>query len=86
MSPIGDEDVKINLVRDTTWLIQKPQWGSNIHCISAANKDMSENIISHMLESRFESVIESLVTYLVLYSLLVLMVTFTGDIVQQKIV
>ena len=36
LSPNGEENTNINLVRDTTWLIQNPQWGSNLHWISAA--------------------------------------------------
>ena len=37
-SPNGEEEDEIDLVCDTTWLIQNPQWGFNLHWISAANK------------------------------------------------
>ena len=77
-SPNGEEDVNIDLVRDATWLIHKPQWGSNLHWISAANEEMSGNFISHLLDSGSDSLLESLGTYLVLDSLEVLLATFMG--------
>ena len=61
--------VKIELVHVTTWVIQNPQWRSNLHWISAANEEMSGNFISHLLDSGFDSVLESLVTYLGMDSL-----------------
>ena len=77
-SPIGEEDIEIDLVRDTTWLIQNPQWVSNIQWISAANEEMLENFISHLLDSVSDSVLEYLVVYLGLDSLEVLLMTFVG--------
>ena len=70
--------VKIELIHVTTWVIQNPQWRSNLHWISAANEEMSGNVISHLLDSGFDSVLESLGTYLGLDSLVVLLVTFFG--------
>ena len=69
LSPNGDEDVKFDLVCDTTWLIYNPQWGSNLRWISAVNEEISGNFISHLLDSGFESVLEYLGIYLVLDSL-----------------
>ena len=37
-SPNGEENIDMDLVRNTTLLIQNPRWGSNLHWISAANK------------------------------------------------
>ena len=56
----------------------EPPVGSNLHLISATNKEMSVNFISHLLDSGFDSVLKSLGTYLVLDSLEVLLVTFMG--------
>ena len=61
-SPNSEEDVKINLVCDTTWLIKNFQWGSNLHWISAVNEEILVNFISHLIDSGFRSVLESLGT------------------------
>ena len=55
--PNGEEDVEIDLVCAPTWLIQNPQWGYNLHWISAANKEMSGNFISHLLDCRLKSIL-----------------------------
>ena len=68
-SPNSEEEVEIDLVRDTTWLIQNPQWGSKLHWVSAANKEMSGNFISHLLDSGSDSVIKYLGMHLGLNSL-----------------
>ena len=36
--PNGEEDVEIESIFDTMWMIQNPQWVSNSYCISDANK------------------------------------------------
>ena len=41
-SPNGEDDVSIELVYDSTWLIQNPLWGSNLHWIFAASEEESE--------------------------------------------
>ena len=84
-SPNGEEDVNIDLVRDVTWLIQNPQWVSNLHWISAANEEMSGNFISHLIDSGSDSLIESLGTYLVLDSLEVLLAEFMGLLYSEKV-
>ena len=81
----SEEDVKIDFVCDNTWLIQNPQWGSNLHWISAANEEMSGNFISHLLDSGFESVLESLGMYLGLDSLEVLLVTSMVVLYSAKV-
>ena len=65
-TPHGEEDANIKLVQNTTWLIQNPQWISNLHLISDGNKEISGNFISHLLDSEYDSTIESLGTYLVM--------------------
>ena len=37
-SPNVDEDVRIDLFCNITWVIQNPQWGSNIHWIYDMNE------------------------------------------------
>ena len=56
----GEEDIEIDLVRDTMWLIQNPQWESNLHWISAANEEILGNFISHLPDLVLDSVLESL--------------------------
>ena len=77
-SPNGKEEVYTDLVSDTTWMIQNPQWGSNFYWISAANEEISGNFISHLLDYGFDSVIKSLDKYLGMDSLVLLLVTFMG--------
>ena len=85
LSPNGEEDVKFDLVCDTTWLIYNPQWGSNLRWISAVNEEISGNFISHLLDSGFDSVLESLCMYLVMDSLELLMVAFMGVFYSAKV-
>ena len=61
-SPNSEEDFKINLVCDTTWVIQNSQWGSNPHWIYAVNEEILVNFISHLIDSGFMSLLESLGT------------------------
>ena len=81
----SEEDVNIDLFCDNTWLIQNPQWGSNLHWISAANEEMSGNFISHLLDSGFEYILESLGMYLGLDSLEVLLVTSMVVLYSAKV-
>ena len=78
LSPNGEEDVEINLDRNIMWLIQNPQWRSNLHWIFSVNEVISVNFIYHFLESVFNSVLKSLGTYLGLDILSVMQVVFTG--------
>ena len=57
LSTNSEEDVEIDLVCDTMWLIKNSQWGSNLHQISAAKKEMSGNFISNLLDSGLNSVL-----------------------------
>ena len=77
-SPNVEEYINIYFFLNTTWLIQNPQWGSNLHWISDVKEEMSLNFISHLLDSGFESILEYLGTYLGLDSLEALMLTLMG--------
>ena len=68
-SPNSGEDIEIDLGHNITWLIQDPPWGSNVHWIYAANKKISGNFTSHLIDSGFDSVLKSLGTYLGMDSL-----------------
>ena len=81
----SEEDININLVRDNTWIIQNPQWVSNLHRISSGNEEISGNFISYLLYSGLDSVLESLGKYLGLDSLLVLLVTSMGVLYSAKV-